>query len=415
MKHAALTARRRFARGLAVAPIVALAAAFLLASCGPQGPAPLQREDLFSIDIGFMEDQLALFVFPDDPGLPRASLAMRAGMIYVSDGAGRKIVRYNSFGDLLFLVFNDETNVEPTELRIRTEEDGQMTRWAFTFPFRSPGRIAVDARRHIFVEEILPDERHVFDAENQTLLDSAILHFDQDGRFVDFLGQGGRGGPPLPSIMGLHASVNDEIVAICRLATGWDAFWFNAQGEQIFLVQIRNDAIPAPPGLTGGFFASIDAVMVAPDARKLYVKVDYYRDVVDPLTGNRIGTETMNSLVWILNVEEGAYEGFVEIPFFELVHMDRGQETRVNLLYSMLGVANGGGMLFYFPVEDGYAILRIDSTGYGQRRGFIAVEPEKLVFNSFHLSPDGILSALLADEWRTTVAWWRMERFMVDG
>jgi len=410
MKRTAFFARRF---SVAFSGLV-LGIALFAASCGLRGQPRLQREDLFFLDIGPMEDQIALFVFPDDAGMPRASLAMRDGLFYISDGTGRKIVRYSSFGDLLFLVFNDDTNPEPTDLRIRTEYDGQMTRWAFTFPFRSPGRIAVDSRRHIYVEETLPNERHMFDAENQALLDNVVLHFDQDGRFVDFLGQGGRGGAPFPHIAGLHTTVNDEIVVVCRLATGWDVFWFNDQGEQLFLFRLKNDNIPAPPDLQN-FFASIDAVMVAPDARKLFVKVDYYREIFEPLTGNRIGTETLNSLVWILSVEDGVPYGFVEVPFFEYTITERGRAVHVNLLYSMMGVVQGGGMLFYFPAENGYELLRIDSSGHGQRRGFIEIAPEKQVFRSFHLSPEGILSALLADEWTTTVAWWRMERFMRDG
>jgi len=385
-----------------------------LASCAPQGRLIPPREDLFFLDIGPMEDQLALFVFPDDVLLPRASLAMRDGLFYISDGSGRKVVRYNSFGDLLVLIFNDETNPEPSDLRIRSADDGQMTRWAFGFPFRAPGRIAVDSRRHVFVEEVLPLERHVMDAENQMYLSSVVLHFDQDGRFITDIGQGGRGGMPFPWIMGIHVSVNDEIVVVSRLATGWDVFWYNSDGEQLFLVHIKNDEIPAPPGMQN-FFAAINNVLVAPDARKLYVMVNYYREVFDALTGNRIGTETLNSHVWMLNVERGVYESFVEVPFFEMTHMERGREVQVELLYSMLGVVNGGGMLFSFPVEEGYSLLRMDSTGHGQRRGILEVEPEKLVFNSFHLSPEGVLSALLADEWTTTVAWWRMERFMRDG
>ena len=391
--------------------MAAFCAAFFAVSCDRGGQGFLQREDLFFLDIGPMEDQLALFVFPDDAVLPRASIAMMDGFFYISDGSGRKITRHSSFGELLFLVFNDEANPQPAELRVRTEEDGQMTRWAFTFPFRSPGRIAVDSRRHIFVEEILPDERHIFDQETQALWDSVVLHFDQDGRFITDIGQGGRGGLPFPRVVGVHSSLNDELVVVCRRATGWDAFWYSADGEQLFLVRIQNDAVPAPPGVDD-FVAFIDAVFPAPDARKLFVKVDYYRDIFEPLTGNRAGTETLNSLVWTVCVEEGAFLGFAEVPFFEAVHVDRGVETRVNLLYSMLGVTRDGGMLFHFPVEGGYAILRMDASGYGQRRGFIEVEPERLVFNSFHLSPDGILSALLADEWTTSVSWWRMESFM---
>ena len=383
-------------------------------SCGAGGAEVPPREDLFFLDIGPMEDQLALFVFPDDPVLPRASIAMHDGIFFVSDGAGRKVVRYNSFGDMLVLIFNDEANPDPSDIRVRTDGDGQMTRWAYTFPFLSPGLIAVDSRRHIFVEEILPEERHGFDAENQALLNSVVLHFDQDGRFVDFIGQGGRGGLPFPRITGVHVSVNDELAVVARLSTGWDVFWFNSAGEQMFTVRIRNDAIPVPVGLDS-FFASIDAVMVAPDERRLFVKIDYYREVFDPLTGNRLSIETLNSLVWLLDVEEGVFSSFVQVPFFEYVHTERGQTVRMELLYSMLGVVEGGAMLFYFRTGDGYAVLRMDRYGYGQRRAFIDAGPGRGVFNSFHLSPGGILSAILADEWDAAVAWWRMERFMRDG
>lgn len=80
----------------------------------------------------------------------------------------------------------------------------------------------------------------------------------------------------------------------------------------------------------------------------------------------------------------------------------------------MLGLVQGGGILLYFPVEDGYTLLRMDSRGHGQRRGFIQVDPGELHFHDFYLSPEGILSALLADEWKIKVAWWRMDKFMKD-
>jgi hypothetical protein len=34
------------------------------------------------------------------------------------------------------------------------------------------------------------------------------------------------------------------------------------------------------------------------------------------------------------------------------------------------------------------------------------------MFNTFHLSGDGILSALLASEFEAKVVWWRTDRFI---
>ncbi|MCL2609118.1 MAG: hypothetical protein FWD94_04350 [Treponema sp.] len=389
--------------------------AFCLASCRQEDGAALQRVDLFSLDIGPAEDQLSLFDFPDDPVLPRAGIAMRDGLFYISDGGGRKLARYNSFGDLLFLVFNDRTNPVPGDLRVREmDEDGQMTRWAYTFPFRSPGLIVVDSRRDIFVEEILPEEQWVTDPETRALHDGVVLRFDPDGRFLGHIGQGGPGGGPFPRIMGLAGSVDDEVAVLCRPAEGdWEIFWFNDRGEQLFLVRVLKENIPPAPGFPDSF-GSIDAVIPAPDERRLYVKVDYYREIVDGFSGNLLGIESLNSHVWFVDLEGGGFETSVRLPFYEFEFAERGERQTVDLPYSLLGAVRNGGLLFFTQTEGGYAVLRIGADGEGQRRGFIEVEPERVLFNSFHLSEDGVLSALLADETSVAVSWWRMEDFMND-
>jgi hypothetical protein len=393
--------------------LLLLAASLVCAACARQGVDSIQREDLFSLDICPMEDQSALYSFEGDGGIRRAELAMKDGLFYISDSNGGKIIRYNSYGDLLFLIYNDETNPEPANLKPKTDNGALVTRWAFSYPLRAPGKIAVDSRKHIYTEERLPRERHIFDAESRALQDSVILHFDEDGRFIEYLGQGGQGGGPFPRIVGLYTSVQDEIAAACILPQGWNVYWYNSQGEQLFLIQIQNDAIPAPPDWRD-FIASIDAVIAAPDARKLYIKIDYYREIFDKSTNTHVSTEPLSTLIWILNVDTGNYEGHIEAPFYEFSYPENGRTVNVRLLYSMLGLARNGGILLYFPIESGYAVLRMDSSGHGQRRGFIKLDPGEARFNSFHLSPEGILSGMLADEWKVRVVWWRMDRFMAD-
>ena len=391
-----------------------LAALCLCGACSPSDIDSIQRENLFSLDIGPMEDQIALFGLEGDGGRRRADIAMRDGFFFIADSGSGKIVRYNSYGDLLFMIYNDETNPKPVSLKTNVDNDVQATRWAFTYPLRSPGKIAIDSRKHIFVEELLPQERHNFDIENRTLLNSVILHFDADGRFIEYLGQGGQGGGPFPNIAGLYSSVQDEIAVVCRLPTGWNVYWYSAEGEQLFLIQFRDDAIPIPPDWPA-FVSSIESIVAAPDERKLYVKVDYYRDVFDESTNTRVSTEPASSLIWILNVENGVYESPVEVPFYEYSLSEKGRTSQVRLLYSMLGLVRGGRILLYFPDETGYIILHMDSSGHRQRRGFVEISPDELRFNDFHLSPEGILSALLADEWKIQLAWWRLDRFLRDS
>jgi len=395
----------------AVFAATAFAASAALAACAPAGMDTIQREALFSLDIGPMEDQIALYSLEGNGMQRHVELAMRDGFFYITDSNGGKVVQYNSYGDLLFMIYNDETNPEPISLGTKSADGAQVTRWAFTYPLKSAGKIAVDSRKHIYVEERLPYERHHFDGESKTLLDTVLLHFDADGRFIEYLGQGGQGGVPFPRITGLYTSVMDEIAVVCRLPTGWNTSWYSAQGEQLFLVQLENSAIPAPPDWQGSSM-SIDAIMAAPDARKLYIKVDYYQNVYDESTNTRVSWEPVSSLIWILNVEKGIYENSIEVPFYEYNYSERGRTTYIRLLYSLMGLVRDGGILLCFPDETGYAILRMNSDGHGQRRGFINIDPAESRFNNFHLSPDGILSALLVDDWKVNVVWWRMDRFM---
>ena len=398
-----------------------LCAAFLAAlfvfSCNKSVKIPsVEREDLFTLDIGKLEDQIALFNLDGDRGIRRTSIAMRDGLFYISDGNGDKILRYNSYGDLLFMIYNEETNPPPLTLK-PLQEGSLVTRWAVSYPLQEPGEITVDSRKDIYVRDRLPYERHSFDTESKALLDSVILHFDADGKFVEYLGREGVGGTPFPNIEGLYTSLQDDLVVVCRLPTGWNIYWYDSEGIFRFVVQLKNDAVPIPSDREN-VFASLDRICVAPDARKLFIKVDYYRNTYDESTNTRTGIEPDSSVIWIMNAEDGSWEKHIDVPFFESTSTEQNRRTTSRMPYSLLGVINGGRIFLSFPVEGGYSLLVIPAeSGMAgeQRKGFIRVDDSELQFNVFDLSADGILSGLLADEWQVKLVWWRTDKFLGDG
>ena len=393
--------------------LLLLIIAFVFCACPVSGVKSIEREDLFSLDIGPMEDQIAMYKIEGDSGIRRTGFAMRDGLFYITDGNGGKIVRYNSYGDLLFMIYNAETNPEPVSLKTNVEDRTQVTRWAFSYPLREPGEIAVDSRKHIYAEDRLPPERFRFDPEYKSLLDSIILHFDADGRFIEYLGQEGIGGSPFPRIVGLYTS-RDELVVVCRTPVGWNIYWYNSSGTLLYLLPLKNDAIPAPPDWSATV-SSVDNIMAAPDSRRLFFKVDYYRDTVDESTNTRTGTEPDSSIVWVYNVEDGSYMDSLEIPLFEFHFNENGRSLSARMLYSMMGALRNGKILLYFPDENGYSLLFLDTNSREQRRGYITVDTGELQFNDFHLSAEGILSALLVDEWKVKLVWWRTDTFFGEG
>jgi hypothetical protein len=369
----------------------------------------IEREDLFSLEIGPMEDQIALYNLDGTRGIRRMGFTMRDGLFYVSDGNSRKIVRFNSYGDLLFMIYNEETNPPPLSLRTNVSDSEQATRWAHSYPLEEPGWIAVDSRRHIYVEDRLPPQAHRFDTDSRATLDGIILHFDQNGRFINYLGREGIGGSPFPRIIGLTTSARDELAVICRIPNGWEIYWFNSSLALLYLVRISASEIPALPDWPEAL-AIVDKIAASPDSRRLLLKVDYSRDTFDQSTNTRTGSEPISSVIWTMNVEDGTYSSFIEIPLFELSENTRDSSVRV--FYSMLGVARSEKILLYFPVETGYSILFVDTQSREQRRGNINFSNEEIRYNDFFLSSEGILSAMLADNFNIRFVWWRTDRFM---
>ena len=373
----------------------------------------MEREDLFVLEIGKLEDQIALFNLEGTMGMRRSNIVMRDGLFYISDSSGAKVLRYNSYGDLLFMIYNEETNPSPLTLRPLVE-GSLVTRWAVSHPLIEPGEIAVDSRKHIYVRDRLPNEQHNFDSENRSLLFNTILHFDADGRFLYNLGREGIGGSPFPQIEDIFTTVNDELAVVCRLPASWEIYWYSPNGLFLFVVRLRTDALPVPPD-RDDVFTSLDKISAVPDSRYLFIKVDYYRNTYDESTNTRTGIEPDGSVIWIMNAEDGLFERYIEVPFFEYTHIEHNRGTISRMLYSLLGVIRGGKIFLYIPVEGGYSILIMSSdSGISgeQQRGFIRVADEELQFNAFDLSEDGILSGLLADEWQVKLVWWRTDRFL---
>jgi hypothetical protein len=383
-----------------------------LAACRNNQFTSIEREDLFTLEIGPMEDQIALYSLDGTRGIRRTGFSMRDGLFYISDGNNGKITRFNSYGDLLFMLYNEEKNPAPFSLRTNISEDEHVTRWAFSYPLEEPGWIAVDSRKHIFIEDRLPPQINRSDPESRMLLDGIILHFDQDGRFINYLGREGIGGSPFPRVIGLSTSIRDEIVVTCRILEGWEIYWFNSSGALLYLVKLSMDAIPILPDWPAAL-GIVDKIMPSPDSRRLLIKVDYSRDTYDQSTNTRTGSEPVTSVIWTLNVEDGSYVSSVEIPLFEIVENTRDSGIRV--FYSLLGVARNGKALLYFPVETGYSLLFVDTHSREQRRGSISFSNEEIKYNDFFLSAEGILCAMLADNFNVKLVWWRTDRFMGES
>jgi hypothetical protein len=310
-----------------------------------------------------------------------------------------------------------------------------MTRWAEGFPLAAPGAITVNSARHILVADKLTPDKYQFDAKENILYDTMLLHFDERGSFMEYLGRQGRGGAPFPRINNIYSSINDEIVVVSEIADGFRVYWFSSGGNLLFQNSFRKN-----PGMDASINADIDSGMdddigvtdrdasntgdttaglvinsisAAPDERILYIEADHYTEEFDMSTGTSIGRAADESFVRLFAPDPGKYRASYEIPFYEAEKNSGGRTQRDGLFYSMLGAVKGRKLFFTFPKEDGYAILLLGADEKNEKkRGFINVSPDELEYNAFNISEEGIISAILASQFEVKVVWWRTDKLL---
>ncbi|MDR2601432.1 MAG: hypothetical protein LBC53_03135 [Spirochaetaceae bacterium] len=385
--------------------------AVLFFSCSRNREGTIEREDLWTFRIGLLEDQINLYNLQGKGVGERTAITMKDGLFYIANGDGGKVLRYNSYGDILFMIYNEETNPPPITLKPKTDSVS-VTRWSVAWPLQEPSAIAVDSQKNLYVADKLSGDRHSYDVEEKVLLNYSVLRFDMDGNFIDYLGREGQGGGPFPPIEKIYVSKDDELAVVCNLPKGAAVYWFSPQGVLLYTVKIQNNALPAPEG-GDNLQAALNGIAAAPDSRSIYVKIDYYHEILDELTQTIAGVEPDGSILWTVDAATSRFINSVEIPFYKRALTVNNRRVAENLFYTMFGVMNGGGVFFYFPVDAGFSILIMDGeTGEELAGGLVKVDDSELQFCTFSVSETGILSAMLADNYNAKLVWWRTDKLL---
>lgn len=413
-----------------------LGAALLLSSCAGGGKSvAVKREQLFTLSYGPAEDQINLFQIDNGSNPQKTRIAMREGIFYIANGNGAKVVRYSSFGDVLSMIYNPAKNpppvlLKPVSPKAAAESSGRSTaggsaaggdsaqdsftgRQAVPYPFRDVGEIAVDSKQRIYVEDRVPPELHSTDKESGAMLDYAVLRFDKYGRFIDYLGQEGIGGTPFPYIVGLYITPSDDCVVVSVTQDSWLVHWFDPRGMVVSALRLRRDALPMPEKQTG-LIASLDKIVPDPEGRFLLIKIDYYKELLDPETKAPSGISFVSSWIYRMNPRDASFVERWKLPEIEktIKAGPNGQTIREVRIPELIGAA--GNDIFFMSGDDaGKTYLStFDRTTHAISRYLIDIAPDEQYYDTFSLSNDGILSALLGTKYEARIVWWRFDRII---
>lgn len=393
--------------------LIALPLLFIFA-CNGNEQKTLEREKLFELEIGKMEDQLDMLQLQGVPFRQKTRILMRNGLFYISNGASQKVMEFTGYGDILSLYYNPQENPEPFLLRENAPDNEVSNRRAFQYPFREVGEIAISSDKTLLVEDRVSEMQQEYDEEIQAMLNRVVLRFNQHGDFVDYIGREGSGGTPFPYIESIQVTNSDEIVVISRSIQHWFVYWFSPQGSLLYQATISRSNLPIPEG--SELMPSLGTVSADIDEHLLYLKIDYYGSDEEESSGKR-NVYFEHSRIWWYDLRKEQYSGSVAVPLrFEEFRLSEFDESKkIRRLYELMG--NSRGNVFFLMTHDHgslFELLILRRDGSVIQRNYIEIPEESIIYRDFHLNHSGVLSALLVHEYSADVVWWRTDRFLEE-
>ena len=385
----------------------------------------IREEKLFTVNYGKYENELHLFNL-SNLGYINTKLYMKDGFFFISDDNAKKIMQMTSYGDLIGIIYNPETNPEPSFLRkIQTSgssnsdltQQKTTTQTAQKHLFNKLSNIAVNSDKNIFVVDQISEERQEQDLQTKTILKEVVLRFSNDGKFIDYIGQEGPGGTPFPFIKDIFVTKNNELIVTCVINDGHEVFWFSPSGFLKYTIPIKTESIPLIQKdelENSEVFITIDKIIPDYTKQKLFIKTDYHKTVIDTEANVQSGIEYFQTLLHPLNVENGQYEDSLVIPPYEDIVTDGFSKLTYNTSFDFLGVTESGWFFFIAPDNTGYVIQMIQPNGQRIIKRHLDYNRDKTVYLNFSLSDEGIISALLATTEKAQVVWWRTDT-LVDS
>jgi hypothetical protein len=391
---------------LALVPSAALLLG--LDACRPRTVEELPREELFSLGIGKMDNQVDLFQLRAQGYAQKIGLYMRDGLFYLSNASAGKVMELSSYGDLIYLLYNPRTNPPPVSFSTAQSDALAATRKAVAYPLQSIGELAVDSAKRLYLEDVVGPERQVTDSSLGVLLSRVVLRFDRHGKLQDFIGQEGVGGTPFPYIESLYVTGRDELVVVSRTPGAWLVYWYTAAGSLQHQLTVENATLPPLAGAAG---ATASLGKMVPDlSQRLLYAVLYYHDPQAPSSDPAQGYLTR---IYRIDAGSGRYGEQVDVPADVDRQAAAGGQTGELLppSYELLGV-NHRGEFFLLRREDTnlFRLLVLDRGGRALARRNLVMEDSELYLKVLELSAEGIIYALLAEEYRARVVWWRSDR-----
>jgi len=372
--------------------LTGLALITVLGSCPVARDRGLKRYDLFTVPLGTLPDELDWFYQGGAAGI--GDIQTRDGLIYISNSRRGKVMVFNSYGDLLTIVYDPSRNPIPSKGR-GSEFNSSISSW----PFRSP-QIITAFNGGFLVGDRLEDEPREKYKEGSTVFNWVVLRFDREGNYLGHLGREGFGGSPFPDIFAIDVRHDGSIVVICHpFDSGtWFSYWYTKDGLPITTIQIGEDRLP---DIGNDKDVKVQAVRSNPRDWLLHLKVDIHGKV-EP------GGD-LEARLYTLNLSTLEYDESIYLPYSE-GHMGYPPGPPEYLGTTL----DGSHAMLYQEGPDTYRIFMLDAqdnTAYSRR---LKVDSDASIYRLFKIQNDGLLVGMFFGNSGAAVSWWRLDEILKE-
>ncbi|WP_028975379.1 LIC_12708 family protein [Spirochaeta cellobiosiphila] len=383
-----------------------LAIALLFVGCHLNGPL-LKRENLFSLRLGVLENEMDVFLRNDVMPNDKNRIYMKDGIFFIANGTGSKVMQLTSYGDLLSLYYNADKNPQPVALSLKSSE--RSNKKAIPFPFVSPGEITVSENRTMFVQEVVDKSRQIINGKDSALK-NIILKFDSNGEYSGYIGEEGLEGTPFSYIMNINMAANDTLLVLTQYDDEYRLYNYNTDGTFIKKYTMSSSLFPHKGE---GVFINVEGVFPSQtDIGTLFVTLDYYKEGIEENTGASIGVSKTRSVVYNFDgITHEFDQGFV-LPDFKATLKGEGllDMQSVILPLMFLGSSLNNDLFFLTSgTHDKHTLFVYSRSGKLIAKRLIEVKDEEFYYTNFKVDASGLLYALLVDHESAHVVWWRSD------
>lgn len=387
-------------------------AVLALVSCKKKDSVESITEDeLFTLTYGNFEEQLNLFSL-NEIGSVQTGICMKDGFFYIVNGESQKIMELNSYGDLLTLFYNEDSDTK--SLMDSAGSSSVSLHREISYPFGYTGLISVDSNKCMYIVCTIPRDRQELSDDGNLLYCQTVLRIPRDGNQIDYIGQQGPGGTPFPFIRNIYTTAKNELVVVSTGPSGLMVYWFADDGFLKYMVPVNSTDAPKISGIDedSDVFLTVENVIPDPGDYRFYVKIDNYSSYSDRASKAQAGVSYINTLLYPLDISSGLYGNPVSVPpYEESVTVDYSKLT-YKIPYDFLGVTKNGWKFFVISTTSGFDVEMIHTESQKVLHRHFDVNRSNVLFHNMSLSDDGIISALYIGQDSARVVWYRTDKLI---